>query len=187
MKRNAFDMKDIKVLDSNGNPILISGNVSYAFMSAAKPTIEVEDARQFLYLQAMAVLKRIASRYPYEAPEGEPCLKSEVGAFARELRDELQTAALPTGAVVLSYDLTDLSYAPEIAQAMLQRQHAQAMVKAREIIVHAAVNITHTAIEELKSKGHKFDESYEQRICGNLLTVICSGQAATPTLSVGGS
>merc|ERR1719272_902384 len=66
MKRNAFDMKDIKVLDSNGNPIMISGNVSLAFMSAAKPSIDVENADRFLYLQAMAVLKRISSRYPYE-------------------------------------------------------------------------------------------------------------------------
>jgi hypothetical protein len=180
----AIELKEFKVLDSNGNPIVISGNVSYSFQSASKPTIDVEHADHFLRMQAQTVLKRIAARYPYEAAEGSPCLKSETGGFTEELRGALQQAVLPAGAVILAYELTDLSYAPEVAQAMLQKQQAQAMVKAREIIVHAAVHITDQALKELKNLGHNIEKDAEQRIVGNLLTVICSGQNATPTLSV---
>merc|ERR1719453_395042 len=157
---------------------MISGNVSYAMASAKMPTTEVENPKHYLNLQAMTVLKRIASRFPYEAPEGQPCLKSEAGTFATELRETLQTMAIPTGAVILSFNLTDLSYAPEIAQAMIQ---------AREIIVKAAVHITHEAVSELKSLGHEIDVDAEQKMCSNLLTVICSGHTATPTVSVGSS
>jgi regulator of protease activity HflC (stomatin/prohibitin superfamily) len=187
MKRDILDIKDIKVLDANGNPIMISGNVSFAMTSAQKPTMDVENPKHYLNLQAMTVLKRIASRFPYEAPEGQPCLKSEAGTFATELRETLQTMALPTGAVILSFNLTDLSYAPEIAHAMLQKQQAQAMIQAREIIVKAAVHITHEAVSELKTLGHKIEADAEQKMCSNLLTVICSGHTATPTVPVGSS
>lgn len=185
MARKAIDLKEFKVLDSNGNPIVISGNVTYSYQSAVKPTIDVENPDSFIRMQAMTVLKRVAGRYPYEAPEGQPCLKSENTGFSTELKAALQHAALPAGAVILSYELTDLSYAPEIAQAMLQKQQAQAMVKAREIIVHAAVHITDQALKELKTLGHNIEKDAEQKIVGNLLTVICSGQQATPTLPIG--
>merc|ERR1711976_371794 len=137
--------------------------------------MEVENPRHYLNLQAMTVLKRIASRFPYEAPEGQPCLKSEAGTFATELRETLQTMAIPTGAVILSFNLTDLSYAPEIAQAMLQKQQAEAMIQAREIIVKAAVHITHEAVSELKNLGHQIDVDAEQKMCSNLLTSFVQG------------
>lgn len=182
MARKAIEMKEFKVLDSNGNPIIISGNVSYSFQSAVKPTIDVDHPDYFLRLQAQTVLKRIAARYPYEAPEGQPCLKSEALEFTTELKGALQQAVMPAGVVILSFELTDLSYAPEVAAAMLQKQQAQAMVKAREIIVHAAVHITDQALKELKLLGHNIEKDAEQKIVGNLLTVICSGHSATPTL-----
>jgi hypothetical protein len=182
MARKAIEMKEFKVLDSNGNPIVISGNVAYSFQSAVKPTIDVEKPDHYLRMQAQSSLKRVAARYPYEAPEGQPCLKSEAKEFTTELQDALQRGVLPAGAVVLAFELTDLSYAPEIAAAMLQKQQAKAMVEAREIIVHAAVHITDQALKELRSLGHTIDKDAEQKITSNLLTVICSGQQATPTL-----
>jgi hypothetical protein len=178
----ALEMKDFKVLDCNGNPIVISGNVSYSFQSAVKPAIDVKDPDNFLRMQAQTCLKKVAAKFRYEAPEGQPCLKSESPEFTTELMQSLQQAILPAGAVILAFELKDLSYAPEVAVAMLQKQQAKAMVEAREIIVHAAVHTTDQALKELKALGHNIDKDAEHRIASNLLTVICSGQHATPTL-----
>lgn len=93
-----------------------------------------------------------------------------------------------TGARILSFDLVDLSYAPEIAQAMLVRQQAAALVDARKLIVKAAVDMTISAVKSLEAQmdeGRKLPNEVKDRICTNLLTVVCSSEAVTPTLGVG--
>eukprot|EP00928_Gymnodinium_smaydae_P071196 TRINITY_DN54853_c0_g1_i1.p1 TRINITY_DN54853_c0_g1~~TRINITY_DN54853_c0_g1_i1.p1 ORF type:complete len:282 (+),score=42.87 TRINITY_DN54853_c0_g1_i1:91-936(+) len=193
-KQYTIDCKNVKVTDASGNPILISGVVTYRAMSAKRPLVDVTSpwpgwveesgTLSFLELQAAAVLKSTASQFPYEAEQGTPSLLRSGGVVEAKLQQEMQASALPTGVLILKFELTDLSYSPEIAQAMLQRQQAEAMVSARQLIVEAAVDITSTAIAKLKTQGHSLKPEDENRIVTNLLTVICSGQGATPTLSL---
>lgn len=188
-KKFTLDVAKVKVTDAKGSPIVVSAVVQYRATSAKKPLVDVSEPwpepgveRSFLELQANAVMKTVCAHFPYESVGGEPSLLAGKGVVEKALRDEMQRAALPTGVIVYSYDVTDLSYAPEIAQAMLQRQQAEAMIVARNLIVDAAVSITHTALEKLRGLGHKIEGAAEDRITANLLTVICSGSAAMPTV-----
>ena len=193
-----MDMKNLKVVDSRGNPVIVSAVVTFVATSARKARIEVQNPwpdaswqthvvnSTFLQLQAQAVLKQITSQFPYEAPDGCPSLQTEGQHITEKLVQTLQTRVEVTGAKIISFDLVDLSYAPEIAQTMLVRQQAAALIDARRLIVEAAVDMTHEATELLKrKKGRDLSEQTEDAICTNLLTVVCSSEAVTPTIAVG--
>jgi len=191
-KLQTLQLKDLKVLDARGNPVIISGVVTFFGTSAKKATLEVDrpwpgpghSQDTFLDLQATAVLKRVASQFPYEAPKGEASLQTEGAMIAQVLRNALQEKVVPTGAYVVSFDLVDLSYAPEIAQMMLVRQSADALVDARRSIVTAAVDMTKDAVQNLRESAQGVDEKTCQTITSNLLTVICSQASVTPTVSM---
>jgi regulator of protease activity HflC (stomatin/prohibitin superfamily) len=190
-----INMEDIKVLDSRGNPVIISAVVTFEPTSAKKACIDVEDpwpnpgtraTGTFLQVQAKAVLKRVTSMFPYEAPPGEPSLQTEGTHIAEMLISRLQRRVSLAGARILSFDLVDLSYAPEIDSSMLVRQQASALVDARKLIVEAAVDMTYQAVQDLEKKtGKPMSDEMRERTCSNLLTVVCSGEAVTPTLNVG--
>jgi len=194
MKKYTLDCNKVKVLDSKGNPVLISGVATYFASSAKKPIVDVsnpwpgklceEGTLSFMELQAQAVLKRVAAQYPYEAPEGQACLLRDTSGITEKLKDNLQLAIIDTGAVIAAFDLTDLSYSPEIAQAMLQRQQAEATVAARRLVVQAAVHVAHDALVEMEKLGRTFEKDVEAGIIRSLLTAIVSTQTATPTMSV---
>jgi regulator of protease activity HflC (stomatin/prohibitin superfamily) len=193
MKKYTLDCNKVKVLDLKGNPVLISGVATYHATSAKKPITDVSNpwpgrvdgpGLSFIELQAQAVLKKVAAQYPYEAPEGQACLLRDTNGIATQLRDDLQQQVKDTGCVVVSFDLTDLSYAPEIAQAMLQRQQAEATVAARKLVVQAAVHIANDAIIGMGELGRTFDKDVEAGIIRSLLTAIVSTQTATPTMAV---
>jgi len=194
MKKYTLDCNKVKVLDSKGNPVLISGVATYFATSAKKPIVDVsnpwpgnlceEGTLSFVELQAQAVLKRVAAQYPYEAPDGQACLLRDTSGIADQFKEELQRAVIDTGCVIAAFDLTDLSYSPEIAQAMLQRQQAEATVAARRLVVQAAVHIANDAIVEMGKLGRTFDKEVEAGIIRSLLTAIVSTQTATPTMSV---
>jgi len=194
MKKYTLDCNKVKVLDLKGNPVLISGVATYHATSAKKPITDVsnpwpgklceEGTPSFMELQAQAVLKKVAAQYPYEAPEGQACLLRDTSGIAAQLREALQQQVIETGSVIVSFDLTDLSYAPEIAQAMLQRQQAEATVAARKLVVQAAVHIANDAIVEIGKLGRTFDKDVEAGIIRSLLTTIVSTQTATPTMPV---
>jgi regulator of protease activity HflC (stomatin/prohibitin superfamily) len=178
------------VADGNGNPIVVSGIVTFAFQDAAKAALEVRDAHDFVRSQAQAVLKQIASRYPYEARssggdavEGHS-LKTEAGLIGPELVRTLQAKVAPAGAKVASFELSDLAYAPEIAPSMLIRQQAQALVDARKTIVEGAVEIVREAVELLDRKGLGVAGPERARLVTNLLTVICGEAKVQPVVSV---
>ena len=192
-----MDMKNLKVVDSRGNPVIVSAVVTFEATSARKARIDVNNpwpgatwqphvlAGTFLQLQAQAVLKQVTSKFPYEAPEGEPSLQTEGKHITELLVNKLQHRVDVAGAKILSFDLVDLSYAPEIAQSMLLRQQAAALVDARKLIVQAAVDMTHDAIETMHSqKGRSLSVETEDRIITNLMTVICSHEGVTPTVSM---
>jgi len=194
MKKFTLDCNKVKVLDLKGNPVLISGVATYHATSAKKPITDVSNpwpgklcdayGQSFMELQAQAVLKKVAAQYPYEAPDGQACLLRDTSGIAAQLREELQQQVMDTGSVIVAFDLTDLSYAPEIAQAMLQRQQAEATVAARKLVVQSAVHIANDAIVEIGKLGRTFDKDVEAGIIRSLLTAIVSTQTATPTMPV---
>jgi regulator of protease activity HflC (stomatin/prohibitin superfamily) len=194
LKKYTLDCNKVKVLDLKGNPVLISGVATYHATSAKKPITDVSNpwpgnlcepgTQSFMELQAQAVLKKVAAQYPYEAPDGQACLLRDASGIAAQLREELQQQVMDTGCVIVSFDLTDLSYSPEIAQAMLQRQQAEATVAARKLVVQAAVHIANDAVVEMGKLGRTFDKDVEAGIIRSLLTAIVSTQTATPTMSV---
>jgi regulator of protease activity HflC (stomatin/prohibitin superfamily) len=173
------------VVELNGNPILISAVVVYRVKDTRKAALDVEDFRRFIEDQAGAVIKRVSAQFPYESQaEGQPCLKKENDVVRQAYMDELQAAVAPAGIQVLGVRLNDLTYAPEIAQAMLMRQQAMALIDARKTIVEGAVLIVGDAIERLRGAGLEVSSTQRDALVSNLLVVLCSGERAQPVLQV---
>ena len=183
-KQQAIEVHRTVVADGNGNPIVVAAVVTFRFVDSKRAALDVEDAPGFVRTQAMAVLKQVASRYPYESATHEVSLKSETAGIAKEMREILQSKVVAAGAEIASFELSDLRYAPEIARSMLVRQQAQALVDARKVIVDGAVQIVHHAIELLGENGHKLQPSEEARLVSNLLVVICGESHVQPTVSM---
>jgi regulator of protease activity HflC (stomatin/prohibitin superfamily) len=179
-KQQTMDIHRTQVADANGNPIQIAGVCTYQVVDAPRAALAVEHHHEFVKIQAMAVLKQIAAKYPYEAPDGHS-LKAEAEVISREMVDLLQARVLEAGVRIIGYALSDLSYAPEIAQAMLVRQQAQAMVGARRIIVEGAVSIALDTVEHLRAKGMVISQDQQQQLVSNLLVVICGDSKVHPT------
>jgi len=185
-KQQAIEVHRTVVADGNGNPILAAAVVTFRFVDSRRAALDVEDAPAFVRTQAMAVLKQVASRYPYESATHATSLKSETAVIAGEMREILQSKVQVAGAEVVSFELSDLSYAPEIARAMLVRQQAQALVDSRKVIVEGAVEIVDHAIALLREKGHRMQPTEQERLVSNLLLVICGESHVQPTVSVQG-
>jgi len=180
-----LDIATTTVVERNGNPILISAVVVYRVEDAMKAALDVEDHNQFIADQASAVVKRVSSTFPYEsADHSEPCLKVESGVVTEAYVKELQAAVDPAGVRVLNVRLNDLTYAPEIAQAMLMRQQAMALIDARKTIVEGGVEIVKDAVEQLRAAGQELSDSQREALISNLLVVICSGDRAQPVVTV---
>ena len=173
------------VVERNGNPIQISAVVVYRVWDTRKAALDVENFNRFIEDQAGAVIKRVSARFPYESPDkSEPCLKSEAEEVTTAYMAELQRAIDPAGIKVLSVKLNDLTYAPEIAQAMLMRQQALALIDARKTIVEGAVAIVHDAVDRLQKAGLDLSQAQREVLISNLLVVLCSGEHAQPVLQV---
>ncbi|MCA9062694.1 MAG: SPFH domain-containing protein [Planctomycetaceae bacterium] len=180
-----LDIATTTVLERNGNPIQISAVVVYRVEDSYKAALEVESYRRFIEDQAGAVVKRCSSQFPYEsANESEPCLKVESDEVTRSFISELQEAVNAAGIRVLGVRLNDLTYAPEIAQAMLMRQQAMALIDARKTIVEGAVEIVRDAVDRLNQAELEMSHEEREQLISNLLVVICSGERAQPVLQV---
>ncbi|HEX2751220.1 MAG TPA: SPFH domain-containing protein [Verrucomicrobiales bacterium] len=182
-KRQSMEIHKTTVADHNGNPIIIAAVCTYEVVDSTKAALSVESYESFIRTQAVAVLKQVGSKYPYESPDGH-CLKSEAAVIAQEMVGVLQQKVDIAGVRVLSFELSDLSYAPEIAQSMLVRQQAQALISARQIVVEGAVSIVHDAMTLLTEKGVALDTADRARITGNLLAIICGEAKVQPTYSI---
>ena len=178
------DMKTTTVLEKNGNPILISAVVVWQVRDCYKAAIDVSNHKKFVEDQTGAVIKRVSATFAYETTDGSPCLKAESQEISDAYIHELQEAVAHAGVEILSVRLNDLTYAPEIAQAMLMRQQAQALVDARKTIVEGGVEIVKEAVTRLENEKISLGESERQRLVSNLLVVICSGQNASPVVQV---
>jgi regulator of protease activity HflC (stomatin/prohibitin superfamily) len=180
-----LDIARTTVVEVNGNPIEISAVVVYRVADTYKAAIHVEDYRKFIEDQAGAVVKRVAAKFPYESADpSKACLKKESEDVTTQFINELQEAVNPAGICVLNVRLNDLTYAPEIAQAMLMRQQALALIDARKTIVEGAVEIVRDAVTRLNAAGLEVADSERDELVSNLLVVLCSGERAQPVLQV---
>jgi regulator of protease activity HflC (stomatin/prohibitin superfamily) len=173
------------VVERHGNPILISAVIVYRVEDTRKAALDVENFRQFIGDQAGAVIKRTSAHFPYDSPDhSEPCLRVESEVVTAAYLQELQAAVAPAGIHVLLIRLNDLTYAPEIAPAMLMRQQALALVDARKTIVEGAVELVKDAVERLRATGLDVGAAEKQALISNLLLVLCSGDRPHPVMQI---
>lgn len=177
--RQTMQIQELKVVDAKGNPIMISGNIAYQIYSVKKARVDTMDADLYVRQQAPMALRKIASQHTYD-----DLRTDHSGAVEAALRNLLQKCVADAGVRVLQFDLTDLSYAAEIAQSMLVKQQAEAMIEARRLITASAVTIACDAAKQVKTMGHELSKETEEQLIKNVLTVICSHNGVTPTVSV---
>lgn len=182
LRLHSFDGDVLKVNDRAGNPIEVSAVVVWRVGDTARAVFSVDNYREFVALQSEAAVRDVVASYSYDA-DGEQSLRAGGLLVAADLRARLTDRLGPSGVVVEEARLNHLAYAPEIAGAMLRRQQAQAVVAARASIVDGAVVIARNAVEELGSDGLvTLDAAQRAQIAANLLVVLCSDTAITPTL-----
>lgn len=183
-----FESGRLKVNDSNGNPIEIAAVVVWRVVDTAEAVFEVDDYENYVTIQSEAALRNLATTYPYEHDQDDErlSLRSDANAIALKLKSEVQDRLQKAGVEVLEARLSHLAYSPEIAQAMLQRQQASAVLAARKIIVQGAVGMVADAIEQLKLQGVvELDGERKAAMVSNLLVVLCGDQQAKPVINTG--
>lgn len=173
-----------KIVDRNGNPIVISGTVNYHIEAPERFVLNVAASQIYIRNQAEIILKRVASEYPYEAKD-DRCLVREGGEISARLTDELQKLVEPAGVRVGRFFITDLGYAPEIAQQMLIRQRAKAYVDAKDTITLASVDIVNKMLQDVETKcAIRLSHEMKERLIGNLLLVLTSETGVQPVITL---
>lgn len=183
-----FESGRLKVNDANGNPIEIAAVIVWRVVDTAEAVFEVDDYENYVVIQSEAALRNLATTYPYEHDQEDDrlSLRSDANAIAQKLKKEVQDRLQKAGVDVLEARLSHLAYAPEIAQAMLQRQQASAVLAARKIIVQGAVGMVSDALDALKAQGVvTLDEERKAAMVSNLLIVLCGDQQAKPVINTG--
>jgi len=181
-----FSSEKLKVNDAAGNPVEIAAVIVWRVIDSAKALFDVEDYGAFVAVQSETAIRTLASRYPYDSSDAEVSLLGNPEELATDLRQELQTRLAVAGVEILEARLTHLAYAPEIAQAMLRRQQAQAIVTARQKIVEGAVGMVRMALEQIAQAGIvEFDEERKATMVNNLMVVLTSDQATQPIVNTG--
>jgi regulator of protease activity HflC (stomatin/prohibitin superfamily) len=176
-----------KVNDADGNPIEISAVVVWQVEDTAKALYAVDDFVQFVATQAETAVRHIATSYAYEVHgTGQLSLRDNADEITQELSAEIQARVASAGVKIIESRLTRLSYASEIAQAMLRRQAANAVVGARQVIVQGAVGMVKLALTQLEEEGVvELDEERKAAMVSNLLVVLCSEQATQQVVNTG--
>ncbi len=185
-----FESAKLKVNDVNANPIDIAAVVVWKVFDAAEALFEVDDYDNYVQIQSEAALRAMATKYPYDVIEekdlGGVALSSHQEEVAQELRESVQARLSRAGIEVLEARISHLAYAPEVAQAMLRRQQASAVVAARREIVDGAVGMVELALDQLSIKGIiELDEDKKATMVSNLLVVLCSETDTTPVVNTG--
>jgi len=185
--RNFETQSRMKVNDIDGNPIEMSAVVVWRIVDTAQATFEVDDCEKFVTISAEAALRKLAMSYPYDAhEEGRESLRGNPSEIAEHLRSETQERLALAGVEVLEARISNLAYAPEIAQAMLRRQQASAVIAARQKIVDGSVGMVEMALERLSQKNIvQLDEERKAAMVSNLLVVLCSETATHPIVNAG--
>jgi len=176
-----------KVNDADGNPIEIAAVVVWQVLDTAQAIYSVDDFTQFVAIQTETAVRHIASSYPYTSHGGgELSLRDNAAEITQQLSAEIADRIRPAGVLIIESRLTRLSYAAEIAQAMLRQQQASAVVGARQRIVEGAVGMVQLALQRLEEEGVvELDEERKATMVSNLLVVLCSEQATQPVVNTG--
>lgn len=180
----------LKVNDKRGNPVEIGAVVVWRVRHSAQAVFDVDDFETYVKVQAEAAVRHLASMYAYDDGEdlapGEQTLRGGMGTVAAALRSELQERFEEAGVEVLDAKLSHLAYAPEIAQVMLRRQQAEAIVSARHKIVQGAVGMVEAALQGLAERNLiQLDDERRAAMVSNLLVVLCSDNDAQPVINTG--
>ena len=183
-----FESGRLKVNDSNGNPIEIAAIIVWRVVDTAEAVFEVDNYENYVTIQSESALRNLATSYPYEHDKEDErlSLRSDSNAIAKKLLTEVQDRLQKAGVEVLETRLSHLAYSPEIAQAMLQRQQASAVLAARRIIVQGAVGMVYDALTQLTELGVvELDGERKAAMVSNLLVVLCGDQRAQPVINTG--
>jgi hypothetical protein len=176
-----------KVNDADGNPIEIAAVVVWQVADTASAVYSVDDFTEFVTIQTETAVRHIASSYPYDnRGSGALSLRDNAEEITGKLSAEIAVRVAAAGVHIIESRLTRLSYAPEIAQAMLRQQQASAVVGARQTIVQGAVGMVQLALQRLQDEGVvELDEERKATMVSNLLVVLCSEQATQPVVNTG--
>ncbi|HWG66314.1 MAG TPA: SPFH domain-containing protein [Rhodanobacteraceae bacterium] len=182
-----FESSKLKVNDADGNPIEIAAVIVWQVVDTAEAVFQVDDYENYVHIQSESALRQMAQSYPYDSHEDDkPSLRSHGDEITQHLSDQIQERLGRAGVKVLEARISHLAYAQEIAQAMLQRQQAGAIIAARTKIVEGAVSMVQMALEQL-SQQHivELDEERRAAMVSNLLVVLCGERGTQPVLNTG--
>jgi regulator of protease activity HflC (stomatin/prohibitin superfamily) len=182
-----FESGKLKVNELDGSPIEIAAVIVWQVVDSAEAVYNVDDYESFVQIQSESALRAMATSYPYDQHEdGQLALRSHAAEISKHLAQELTDRLADAGVAVLDARISHLAYAPEIAQAMLQRQQANAIIAARTRIVAGAVGMVEMALAELQKNGVvQLDEERKAQMVSNLLVVLCGERATQPIVNAG--
>ena len=182
-----FESGKLKVNELDGSPIEIAAVIVWQVVDASEAVYNVDDYESFVHIQSESALRAMATSYPYDQHEdGQLALRSHANEISQHLKNELAERLADAGVQVIDARISHLAYAAEIAQAMLQRQQANAVIAARTRIVAGAVGMVEMALAELQKNGVvQLDEERKAHMVSNLLTVLCSDRGTQPIVNAG--
>jgi regulator of protease activity HflC (stomatin/prohibitin superfamily) len=187
LRTRNLESQKLKVNDKRGNPIEIAAVVVWHIADTAQAAFDVDNYLDYVKIQSETAVRHLANEYSYDhGDEGETTLRSGLDEVSGTLQRELQDRLSKAGVVVEEARLTHLAYAPEIAGAMLRRQQAEAVIAARQKIVHGAVSMVEMALHELAEKNVvELDNDRKVAMVSNLLVVLCGEADAHPVINAG--
>ncbi|HET9216423.1 MAG TPA: SPFH domain-containing protein [Terriglobia bacterium] len=187
LRARTFNGERLKVNDRRGSPIEIAAVVVWRVQDTAQAVFDVDNYEHYVTTQSESAVRHLASRYPYDGgTEDEISLRSNVEEVSQALLVELEQRLAKAGVAVDETRLTHLAYAPEIAQAMLRRQQAEAIIAAREKIVHGAVSMVDMALRDLAAKDVvHLDDERRAAMVSNLMVVLCGESEVHPIVNAG--
>jgi regulator of protease activity HflC (stomatin/prohibitin superfamily) len=182
-----FETSKLKVNDNRGNPIEIAAVVVWKVIDTAEAVFEVDDYINYVHVQSEAAVRNLATNYPYDAfEENEVSMVGHLPEISEHLKKENQDRLAKAGIEIIESRISHLAYSPEIAQAMLRRQQASAVIAARRKIVEGAVGMVDHALGELAAKEVlELDEERKASMVSNLLVVLCSETETQPVVNAG--
>lgn len=183
----SFESSKLKVNDLDGNPVEIAAIAVWKVVDSAEAVFQVDDYAEYVRVQSEAALRNLATRYPYDAHDEEKTsLRGSTALVAEQLQKEVLERVKAAGVQILEARISHLAYAPEIAQAMLQRQQASAIIGARTRIVEGAVSMVEMALDRLEKHGTvRLDEERKAAMVSNLLVVLCGDRSPHPVINAG--
>ena len=187
MRVKNFESSKLKVNDLDGSPIEIAAIVVWQVDDTAQAVFHIEDYENFVHVQSESALRQMATSYPYDLHEDHKvALRSHSKEINQHLKEEIEERVSRGGINIIEAKISHLAYAPEIAQAMLQRQQAGAIIAARAKIVEGAVSMVHMALDQLTQKGVvELDEERRAAMVSNLLVVLCGERSTQPIINAG--